>query len=41
MSYRSQRFIQAANLRLDVPVSVSLADFPDDSMRMALEDAGV
>jgi len=39
MSYRSQRFIQAANLRLDVPVSVSLADFPDDSMRMALEDA--
>ena len=39
MAFRSQRFIQAANLRLDVPVSVSLAEFPDDAMRMALEDA--
>ncbi|MFM7834969.1 MAG: exonuclease SbcCD subunit D, partial [Planctomycetaceae bacterium] len=39
MAYRSQRFIQAANLRLDVPVSVSLAELPDDSMRVSLEDA--
>jgi len=39
MAYRSQRFIQAANLRLDVPVSVSLTELPDDAMRVSLEDA--
>ena len=39
MPYRAQRFIHAANLRLDVPVSVHFSEQLTDDLRHALEDA--
>lgn len=39
MAYHPQRFIHAANLRLDVPVSVFSFEQLSDSQRMAFEDA--
>lgn len=39
MPYASQRFIHAANVRLDVPVSVHFTEQLTDELRHALEDA--
>lgn len=39
MPYEAQRFIHAANVRLDVPVSVHLSEQLTDELRHALEDA--
>ncbi len=39
MGYHPQRFIQAANIRLDVPVSVHTADVLSDKLRTEFEDA--
>lgn len=39
MPYESQRFIHAANVRLDVPVSVHISEQLTDELRHALEDA--
>lgn len=39
MPYESQRFIHAANVRLDVPVSVHFSEQLTDELRHALEDA--
>lgn len=39
MPYASQRFIHAANVRLDVPVSVHFSEQLTDELRHALEDA--
>lgn len=39
MPYEPQRFIHAANVRLDVPVSVHLSEQLTDELRHALEDA--
>lgn len=39
MPFETQRFIHAANVRLDVPVSVHLTEQLTDELRHALEDA--
>ena len=39
MAFHPQRFIHAANLRLDVPVSVHTSETLSDELRMAFEDA--
>ena len=39
MAYEPQRFIHAANVRLDVPVSVQTAEALTDELRFAFEDA--
>jgi len=39
MGYHPQRFIQAANIRLDVPVSVHTAEVLSDKLRIEFEDA--
>lgn len=39
MAYQPQRFIHAANVRLDVPVSVYLSEQLTDELRHQLEDA--
>ena len=39
MVFEPQRFIHAANIRLDVPVSVQTADSLTDELRFAFEDA--
>ena len=39
MAFEPQRFIHAANVRLDVPVSVHLSEQLTDELRNALEDA--
>ena len=39
MPYQPQRFIHAANIRLDVPVSVYLSEQLTDDLRHQLEDA--
>lgn len=39
MAYETQRFIHAANVRLDVPVSVHISEQLTDELRHALEDA--
>lgn len=39
MSFEPQRFIHAANIRLDVPVSVHLSEQLTDELRHCLEDA--
>ena len=39
MPYQPQRFIHAANVRLDVPVSVYLSEQLTDQLRYQLEDA--
>ncbi|MEP3477785.1 MAG: hypothetical protein ABJZ55_00915 [Fuerstiella sp.] len=39
MPYEAQRFIHAANVRLDVPVSVHLSEQLTDELQHALEDA--
>lgn len=39
MPYEAQRFLHAANIRLDVPVSVHLSEQLTDELRHALEDA--
>ncbi|MEZ6061568.1 MAG: hypothetical protein R3C19_14575 [Planctomycetaceae bacterium] len=39
MPFQSQRFIHAANVRLDVPVSVHLSEQLTEDLRHALEDA--
>ncbi len=39
MAFEPQRFIHAANIRLDVPVSVQTADALTDELRFAFEDA--
>ncbi len=39
MAFEPQRFIHAANIRLDVPVSVHLSEQLTDELRNALEDA--
>lgn len=39
MAFHPQRFIHAANLRLDVPVSVHTSETLSDELRMVFEDA--
>ena len=39
MAFHPQRFIHAANIRLDVPVSVQTTERPGDQLRMEFEDA--
>lgn len=39
MAFEPQRFIHAANIRLDVPVSVQTAESLTDELRFAFEDA--
>src|SRR5687768_11547436 len=39
MAFEPQRFIHAANLRLDVPVSVQTAEALTEDLRVAFEDA--
>lgn len=39
MAYEPQRFIHAANVRLDVPVSVHISEQLTDELRHSLEDA--
>ena len=39
MAFEPQRFIHAANIRLDVPVSVQTAESLTDDLRFAFEDA--
>ena len=39
MPFEPQRFIHAANVRLDLPVSVHLSEQLTDELRHALEDA--
>ena len=39
MPFEPQRFVHAANIRLDVPVSVHLSEQLTDELRHALEDA--
>ena len=39
MPFEPQRFVHAANVRLDVPVSVHLSEQLTDELRQALEDA--
>ncbi len=39
MAFEPQRFIHAANVRLDVPVSVQTSDVLTDELRQAFEDA--
>ncbi len=39
MAFHPQRFIHAANIRLDVPVSVQTTEGPGDQLRMEFEDA--
>ena len=39
MPYEPQRFIHAANVRLDVPVSVHVSEQLTDELRHSLEDA--
>lgn len=39
MAFEPQRFIHAANIRLDVPVSVQTSDVLTDELRLAFEDA--
>ena len=39
MAFEPQRFIHAANVRLDVPVSVQTAESLTDELRFAFEDA--
>lgn len=39
MAFEPQRFIHAANVRLDVPVSVQTSDALTDELRLAFEDA--
>ena len=39
MAFQPQRFIHAANIRLDVPVSVHFSEQLTDELRHALEDA--
>ena len=39
MAFEPQRFIHAANVRLDVPVSVQTAESLTDALRFAFEDA--
>jgi exonuclease SbcD len=39
MPFEPQRFIHAANVRLDVPVSVHITEQLTDELRHALEDA--
>ncbi|MBL8816905.1 MAG: hypothetical protein JNL58_12825 [Planctomyces sp.] len=39
MAFEPQRFIHAANVRLDVPVSVQTSDVLTDDLRVAFEDA--
>lgn len=39
MAFEPQRFIHAANIRLDVPVSVQTAEALTDELRFAFEDA--
>ncbi len=39
MAFEPQRFIHAANIRLDVPVSVETAESLTDDLRFAFEDA--
>ena len=39
MAFEPQRFIHAANIRLDVPVSVQTSETLTDELRFAFEDA--
>lgn len=39
MAFEPQRFLHAANVRLDVPVSVQTSDVLTDELRLAFEDA--
>ncbi len=39
MAFEPQRFMHAANIRLDVPVSVQTAEALTDELRFAFEDA--
>lgn len=39
MAFAQQRFIHAANVRLDVPVSVQTSEVLSDDLRLAFEDA--
>ena len=39
MPFESQRFMHAANVRLDVPVSVHISEQLTDELRHDLEDA--
>ena len=39
MAFEPQRFIHAASIRLDVPVSVQTAEALTDELRFAFEDA--